>query len=223
VSRPLRPELRDLLLQSAASAFALDGYDRVRLDALAADCGVSKGAVYFHFRGKLELFYAAIEFLESELRRRLAESPSSSHPLDELATWLRVRLEFHVENPELERLYEILDTELRGEAGSVLRSGLRTRLRERRAELRTLLQRAASEGYLELADDPASEAFQLLAAFQGALLQHRVSPEDVEPFLDAERFLSNWLRGRSAPRRRRRSPESERPPRGPEHEFQPPF
>ncbi len=219
--RPLRPEIRETLLHTAAEAFAEEGYGRVRLDALAAECNVTKGAIYFHFRGKLDLFYAAVEELEAKFLER-AKPRSTDNPLQELEHWLRVRLNFHREHPELERLYEVLDTELRGEAGSILRPGLRSRLRSRRAELRMILQRAASEGAIELFDDPASEAFHLLAAFQGMLLQHRASPEDVEAFLDADRFLENWLRGRTK-RRRRRVAREEPEEKPADRFFQPPF
>ena len=46
------------LVAAARELFARDGYDATSLDAVAAQAGVTKGAVYHHFEGKRQLFEA---------------------------------------------------------------------------------------------------------------------------------------------------------------------
>ncbi|MBA2506393.1 MAG: TetR/AcrR family transcriptional regulator [Thermoleophilaceae bacterium] len=46
------------LVDAARGLFAQDGYAATSLDAIAARAGVTKGAVYHHFSGKVELFRA---------------------------------------------------------------------------------------------------------------------------------------------------------------------
>ena len=63
---------RDRILQifdAAAEVFAETGFDRARIDDIAQRAGVAKGTIYYHFRGKDELFSA----LMTEFIRRLQE------------------------------------------------------------------------------------------------------------------------------------------------------
>src|SRR3712207_4671013 len=67
---------RDILL-AAARVFARDGYATATLDDVAAQMGVTKGVIYYYFRGKEEIFTEirataireAIERLEAIIAR----------------------------------------------------------------------------------------------------------------------------------------------------------
>jgi AcrR family transcriptional regulator len=52
---------RERLLRAAAAVFAERGFDRASVDDIAAEAGVSKGTLYWHFEGKDELFLALLE------------------------------------------------------------------------------------------------------------------------------------------------------------------
>ncbi len=58
------------LLAAARALFARDGYSETSLDAVAREANVTKGALYYHFDGKRELFEAVFE----EEERRLCET-----------------------------------------------------------------------------------------------------------------------------------------------------
>lgn len=55
-----QPDIRSRILDSALREFSLKGYHRAILDEISAGAGVSKGAVYWHFENKGELFLAVI-------------------------------------------------------------------------------------------------------------------------------------------------------------------
>jgi AcrR family transcriptional regulator len=55
-----RPSARRALLDAAAAEFASKGYEAATLAAIARRAGVTTGAVYAHFRGKLELLLEAV-------------------------------------------------------------------------------------------------------------------------------------------------------------------
>ena len=59
--RPADPSLRDRLIASATIEFAESGYSGTTLDGVAARAGVTKGGLYFHFAGKEELFFSALD------------------------------------------------------------------------------------------------------------------------------------------------------------------
>lgn len=54
-------ETRERILQSAAAVFARKGFERATLDAVAADAGMTKGAIYWHFKSKNDLFFALLD------------------------------------------------------------------------------------------------------------------------------------------------------------------
>ncbi len=54
-------DTRSRILQAAFRTFAEHGYSGATLDDVAADAGLTKGAVYWHFAGKDDLFMALLE------------------------------------------------------------------------------------------------------------------------------------------------------------------
>src|SRR4051794_36179618 len=63
-TRSARAEQRDgraALLEAALGVFAERGYRDASVDEIAGRAGYSKGAVYFHFSGKEDLFFALLE------------------------------------------------------------------------------------------------------------------------------------------------------------------
>ncbi len=78
---------RAQLLAVARKHFARRGYSRAEVARIAADAGVTTGAVYHHFSGKKGLFQAVAEALEAEI---LAEAAT----VDEAEPWPQLRAGF---------------------------------------------------------------------------------------------------------------------------------
>lgn len=47
------------IIDAAAQRFAIDGYQKTSIDGVAKEAGVTKGAIYHHFKDKKELLMAA--------------------------------------------------------------------------------------------------------------------------------------------------------------------
>ena len=58
--RPKDPEKRASILEAAKRLFLIQGYERVSMDQIAAEAGVSKLTVYSHFGDKDSLFGEAV-------------------------------------------------------------------------------------------------------------------------------------------------------------------
>src|SRR5881409_2169797 len=56
-----REPSRKPLLRAAIDCFARLGYQGTTIDRIARDAGVTKGAVYYHFRDKEELLFEAVK------------------------------------------------------------------------------------------------------------------------------------------------------------------
>ena len=87
-------ETRDRILEAAVKVFASKGYHDTKVDDIVKDSGTSKGAFYFYFPSKQDIFLALVDtfadLLESRLRERLSAEPSGTARVDAA---LRVCLE----------------------------------------------------------------------------------------------------------------------------------
>jgi hypothetical protein len=59
------------LIESARAAFARDGYAAASMDAISAEAGLTRGALYHHFGGKDGLLEAVVRQIDAELGARL--------------------------------------------------------------------------------------------------------------------------------------------------------
>jgi AcrR family transcriptional regulator len=67
---------RDQLLAAAARVFARAGYHGASMSEIAAEAGFSKGALYWNFASKEDLFFALLDELDGQLRALIAATAS---------------------------------------------------------------------------------------------------------------------------------------------------
>ncbi|MGC4061767.1 MAG: TetR/AcrR family transcriptional regulator [Aquabacterium sp.] len=84
---------RQHIIDVATDLFTQAGYEATSIEQVLQACGISKGALYHHFAGKVELFTAVLEATEQHVATRLsAASEGKTNPLDALragcAAWL---------------------------------------------------------------------------------------------------------------------------------------
>jgi AcrR family transcriptional regulator len=173
------PDTRTRLLDAAAKVFAERGYQAASVDEIAAAAGLSKGAVYWNFASKDELFHA---LLEERIDRPIADTAEvlrtapTDRPIDpEVANrWqellgterevLLLSLEHWaqaVRDPQLRERYADRQRSLR----DVLADGLRTRVRRTGAPRLSIPAQDVASAYLALA--------------QGIGLQRLADPDSV--------------------------------------------
>ena len=64
---------RSEILQAATLCFSRSGYHESTIDDIAEQAGLSKGAVYWHFAGKRDLFLALVDDIVRGIKRQLAD------------------------------------------------------------------------------------------------------------------------------------------------------
>ncbi len=177
---------RDRLLDAAARVFAERGYQAASVDDVAAQAGLSKGAVYWNFKSKDDLF---LTLYEERIGRRLRDMVelTQSAPTDEPASEgvNQQLLQVLVEERDLVLLsYEYWSLAMR-------RPELRARYVERNTALRSGLARALEERQRQLgapefsvsADDVAT-AFVALGS--GLAMMKLADPDGVADGLFGE-------------------------------------
>ena len=170
---------RERLLEAAVKVFADRGYQAASVDEIAAAAGLSKGAVYWNFSSKDELFHA---LLEERIDRQIEEtaeilrSAPTDRPIDpEVANrW----------EDMLGRERELMLLSQEHWARAVRDPELRARYAERQARLRDVLAdglraRVRRTGAPRFSTPAADVATAYLALANGLALQRLVDPEGV--------------------------------------------
>lgn len=172
---------RELILDKAEEVFERQGVTRSSLQDVADAAGVTRGAIYWHFRDKADLFDAMLDRVRlpcegacADLDR--AEAARSRERLEALGAWVLGHLE---SDPQVRRVFGIAmhRTELCEELAPVF---------ERRAEMirgfvadmQTVLERAREAGYLrEVQIQPVAAAWGLFALIDGLMHNWTLNPE----------------------------------------------
>ncbi len=133
---------RNRILKEAARLFTEKGYEATSIQDLAESLGLSKAALYHHFRSKEEILYEisrlALEGLIQAGQRALAEPD----PKEALRLFMEAHARFFEEN------YDFFVTMLQGlKSLSPEHQRATVTLRDRHeAHLRTILQRGIDQG-----------------------------------------------------------------------------
>lgn len=85
---------RKKLISLAYTAFSTKGYAKTATEDIVKEAGVTRGALYHHFKGKADLFFGVFYEAQAELGRRIeAAADQADHPWDELVNGCRAFLE----------------------------------------------------------------------------------------------------------------------------------
>ena len=100
---------RNCILDTAEMVFLEHGVSRTTLQQIAAAAGVTRGAIYWHFRDKAELFNAMMERVTLPLEQGVkgSDDPSVDAPLQHVRKSFLAALRLTVNDPQVRRVFEI--------------------------------------------------------------------------------------------------------------------
>src|SRR6266849_9866666 len=164
---------RKQLMTAAIDCFARLGYQGTTIDRIARDAGVTKGAVYYHFRDKEELLFEAVKDRIGGFEQHVLEKVKVT-PAPDALTRLREVVDacfFHATVSNHRRfiitlMIEALDTNPR------LSAEFQRILRRMRAFLADLVRRGQGQGTMRTDIDPEMAAALIAGAIIGAEVQH---------------------------------------------------
>jgi AcrR family transcriptional regulator len=191
----------------AIDCFARYGYQATSIDRIAKTAGVTKGALYYHFKDKEALLFAAVTKRVGQFERRvaahLAAVTDAAAALREVA---RVCLD-HATKSNHRRLIvtlmvEAIDTHPRLEAD------FRAMMQRFREFLKSIVQRGQRAGQFRRDVDAAIAAEVFAGAIIGAEIQYYQDPEKINLTATLAAFVEQyvgWLSdtAAAAPARRR--------------------
>src|SRR5438093_2882046 len=174
-----REASRTQLVRAAIDCFARLGYQGTTIDRIARDAGVTKGAVYYHFRDKEQLLFDAVKDHVGEFERQvLAEVTPETDAMAALRRVVDVCF-FHATVSNHRRfimtlMIEALDTNPR------LSAEFRDILRRMRTFLTTVVLRGQQKGTLRAEVAPEAAAAVIMGGTIGAEVQHYQDPEEID-------------------------------------------
>ena len=132
------------VLEVAERHFATHGYEGTSTEALVAEAGLTRGALYHHFGSKQGLFEAVVRSLQERLARAVVDKADVRDPWEALVAGSRAWLETATA-PEVRRIL-LLDAPSvvgwerwlaldEGGGGRLLREGVATLVAEGRLEI----------------------------------------------------------------------------------------
>lgn len=164
-------QTRQDLIAAAREMFHRCGVSRTSLEKIAAQAGVTRGAVYWHFANKAELFFAVREESQRLLQgvSALLDDPEEANPLLAIENALLELFAVLEQNPLVEQTFEImtLRCEYVDEFASVL-AEINRPCYDLLARFQGLYTRAAEKGLLRSGLDPDHLAYDTLAFTSGA-------------------------------------------------------
>lgn len=93
------------LVTAARAAFRAEGYAAASMDAICAEAGVTRGALYHHFGGKEGLLEAVVRQIDAEIGARLdAEEARHDDPWEGFQACCHLWLEQALD-PEIQRIF----------------------------------------------------------------------------------------------------------------------
>src|SRR6184192_3119700 len=199
--RAERPEpSREQLMAAAIDCFARLGYQGTTIDRIARDAGVTKGAVYYHFRDKQQLLFEAVKDHVGEFERQvLAEVTPELDAMGALRRVVDVCF-FHATVSNHRRfiitlMVEALDT------NPALSVEFRNILRRMRVFLADVVRRGQQRGALRHDVSAEAAAAAIAGGIMGAEIQHYQDREqvDLRTILDTlVEQLAAWMAPRGA-------------------------
>lgn len=189
---------RNSLLDAAERVFLAQGVAGTSLNDIALAAGTTRGAIYWHFRDKADLFNAMMDRVAMPLQSALAmvEEAQQPDPLPALKQSLRQAFRQTVSDPQTRRVFEVATHKV--EYVDSL-CAVRARHLEVRDEtvacFRQLLLRSAAARGVKLALPGPVAAQGLLALVDGLIQNWLLDPHAFELETAGSRAVETYLRG----------------------------
>lgn len=185
------------LIDIAIDCFARYGYQGTSVDRIAKAAGVTKGAIYYHFRDKEALLAAAVANRVLAFERRVQKAVEGAPCPDSLRRIAAVCIE-HAQRGDHPRFAITLMVESI-ETNAEVSAQLREMMRRFRAFVRNLIQMGQERGEIRPDADPVAAAAAYNSVILGAEVQFYQDPDRfaftaaIETFLD--HLLADLTRG----------------------------
>lgn len=163
------------LKETAIDCFARYGYQGTSIDRIAREAGVTKGAIYYHYKDKNDLLSAAVADRVAEFEERVQKACDGVGPAESLRRILAVSIEHALSHDRprfaIKLMVEAIDTH------DPLLEEMRGMMRRFRAFVRNVVRAGQEAGAFRADADADAVAATLTSAVIGAETQYYLDPD----------------------------------------------
>jgi TetR/AcrR family acrAB operon transcriptional repressor len=188
---------REKVLDAALTVFSRKGYAASTLDDVAQEANMTRGAIYWHFRGKAELLLALAEERFARAYAGFAEIlEQHGTPLETLRRLMRWSLEYVEDDPQYRAVLEL--TLFKLEATPELEEGMRQKVQNMTLlvqQFQNLIQSAVEAGEVRADVDPYTAALGTVAFTNGLISLWLLNPAGFSIKAQAPQAVELFLHG----------------------------
>lgn len=187
---------RHRLLDAAECLFLAKGVSSTSLSDIATAAGATRGAIYWHFRDKADLFNAMLDRVTLPMERSISETQATETPLQRLRTLVLTALLRTATDEQARRVFQIAShqVEFNGEMLAVRER----KLRWRDDYLKYLTQgfdAAATDAGIRLPVDARTAALGMKAILGGLLDSWLLDTKDFDLVEVGTQVMDRYLTG----------------------------
>jgi TetR/AcrR family acrAB operon transcriptional repressor len=162
---------RNKILYAALELFSKKGYAGTSIDDIAKKTEMTKGAIYWHFRDKVDLYTTVHDFVFDEYRKRIMKSLEGlNDPKKKIESFIINTLQFSRDDPAIVSFYTTAFHEGIFSSSTKIQSKIREVYREYRSLIsQIILDGIKHEKFIKI--DPEIAASILVASLDGILMQ----------------------------------------------------
>lgn len=189
-------ETRSLILDTAEQVFAEQGVSCTSLADIAAAAGVTRGAIYWHFKNKADVFTAMIDRVSlpiESLFSNVADNPQHPDPLGELRAACLSILQSLVRNEQRRRVFDVLyhKCEFTDDMGPVMQRQQQC-IKDCSDRMRRILRQAVELGQLPAGLNIERANIMLHALVSGLMANWLFNPESFDLECEAQNLLDGY-------------------------------
>lgn len=186
------------ILEAATRVFSSKGVAKTTLEDIARDAGVTRGAIYWHFRNKKEIFDALYENLHHTVLELILNDLEKDHPnpmqqLEALCVDLLLDLERNQQKQLALRLY-YSKCDYSGDLEQFKAMHMRKK-EEKTKAFRQYFEKAKKKGTLPANADPTLMTLAVGCYMKGILLEYIDDPSRFDMEKDAKALIHSFFHG----------------------------
>lgn len=187
---------RQHLIETAIAQFAARGVSNTTLNDIADAANVTRGALYWHFENKTQLFnelWLQQPPLRDLIQERLV-GRWGDNPLQRLQERLVVGLQYIAENPRQQALMQILYHKCEFHKDMISEQAIRDKIGLSHQSIRDSLQRCIDENLIATSLDLDVIIIILHGSFSGIIKNWLMNPESYDLYGQAPALVDNVLK-----------------------------
>ena len=96
---------KELIIEYSRKSFSKLGYELTCLESVAKECGITKPAIYYHFKDKATLYKAVVCPEFTALARKIEEFTQTGSAVQRLNAYIHTFGEFLISNPDFSAIF----------------------------------------------------------------------------------------------------------------------